>query len=168
MKVYNTDYKRELVQMALSLDPEERTPDEISTLKRLTIAFNFFKNLPPDVHTELCKFMTFKTYREYGVIIKEGDVGDCMSVPFSLGCLLLFTPVLTTPPPRTPTQVRNSFRCCRGAASSGPSRKYNNPRAQFSSIDTHSPCRPLASIAISQTLIFGTHRTVHSPRKISL
>ncbi len=102
MRVYNTDYKRELVQMALSLDPDERTPDEINTLKRLTIAFNFFKNLPPDVHTELCKFMTFKTYREYGVIIKEGDVGDCMSVPFSLGCLLLFTLMLTTRPPRTP------------------------------------------------------------------
>jgi hypothetical protein len=55
MKVYNTDYKRELVQLALNSEPEERTPDEIDTLKRLTIAFNFFKNLPPDVHTELCK-----------------------------------------------------------------------------------------------------------------
>ena len=80
MKVYNTDYKREVVQNTLSLEPEERTPDEINTLKRLTIAFNFFKNLPPHVHTELCKYMTFKTHREYGIIIKEGDNGDCMSV----------------------------------------------------------------------------------------
>jgi hypothetical protein len=69
------------VQNTLSLEPEERTPDEINTLKRLTIAFNFFKNLPPHVHTELCKYMTFKTHREYGIIIKEGDNGDCMSVP---------------------------------------------------------------------------------------
>ena len=83
MKVYNTEYKRELVQMTLSLEPDERTPDEINTLKRLTIAFNFFKNLPQDVHSELCKFMTFKTYHEYGVIIKEGDIGDCMFDPLS-------------------------------------------------------------------------------------
>jgi hypothetical protein len=96
MKVYNTDYKRDLVQYALSLEPEERTPDEINTLKRLTIAFNFFKNLPPDVHSELCKFMTFKTYREYGVIIKEGDIGDCMSVPSLI--LPLCSPLFSAAP----------------------------------------------------------------------
>ena len=81
MRVYNTDYKREVVQDALNQDPDFRTPDEVDTLKRLTIAFNFFKNLPPDVHTELCKHMTFRTYKEYGIIIKEGDPGDCMSAP---------------------------------------------------------------------------------------
>ncbi len=76
MKVYNTDYKRELVQLALNLEPEERTPDEIDTLKRLTIAFSFFKNLPPDVHTELCKCPPCPASKVSAAFVREMTFGN--------------------------------------------------------------------------------------------
>jgi hypothetical protein len=78
MDLYTTDAKRALVQHVLMQHSDSRTPQHINVLQRLTIAFTFFQSLPPHVHLELCRYMTFKTFRKSAVVIKEGDNADCM------------------------------------------------------------------------------------------
>lgn len=80
------------MQSALKQHPDSRTSGQIDALRRLTSTVGTIKLLLPHEHSELCKYMTYRTARKNAVIIKEGDTADCMhATPLTSPCDLSST-----------------------------------------------------------------------------